>query len=97
VRRRIPDDRHGGLSTAATVDLLWNSSLQNNCVVTLKFASVGTPTATSAYLELAGVARQTDSGSFTHYAGPVRAHAPSCVRWGGSAGGVAFNSPSEHC
>ena len=85
------------LSTAGTVNLLWNSSLQNNCVVTLKFASVGSPTATSAYLEPAGVTRVTDSGNFTHYAGPVRAHAPGCIRWGGSAGGVAFNSPSEHC
>lgn len=85
------------LSTAGTVDLLWNASLQNNCVVTLKFASVGTATATSAYVEPAGAARSTDSGNFTHYAGPVRAHAPGCIRWGGSAGGVAFNSPSEHC
>lgn len=85
------------LGTAGAVDLLWNASLQNNCVVTLKFASVGTATPTSAYLEPAGATRQTDSGNFTHYAGPVRAHAPSCIKWGGSTGGVAFNSPSEHC
>lgn len=85
------------LGTAGAVDLLWNAGLQNNCVVTLKFASVGTATATSAYLEPAGATRQTDSGNFTHYAGPVKAHAPGCIKWGGSAGGVAFNSPSEHC
>src|SRR6266511_3568631 len=46
------------LGTAGAVDLLWNAALQNNCVVTLKFASVGTATATSAYLEPAGASRQ---------------------------------------
>jgi murein DD-endopeptidase MepM/ murein hydrolase activator NlpD len=85
------------LGTAGTVDLLWHNDLQNNCVVTFKFASKGTPTATSAYLEPAGSARQTDSGNFSYYAGPVRAHAPGCIRWGGSTGGVSFNSPLEHC
>lgn len=85
------------LGTAGAVDLLWNGAAQNNCVVTLKFSSLGTATATSAYLEPAGSARQTDSGNYGYYAGPVRAHAPSCVKWGGAAGGVAFNSPSEHC
>jgi hypothetical protein len=85
------------LGTAGTVDLLWKSSTSSNCVVTLKFSSVGTPTATSAYLEPQGAARRTDSGSYSYYAGPVTAVAPTCVRWGGSAGGVAYNSPSEHC
>jgi hypothetical protein len=65
--------------------------------VTLKFASVGTATATSAYLEPQGVARKTDSGNYGYYAGPVIAAAPTCIKWGGSTGGVSYNSPSEHC
>lgn len=83
------------LGSSGTVDLLWNGS--KNCVVTLKMASLGTDTATSAYLEPTGATRQTDSGSYGYYAGPVIATAPSCIKWGGSAGGTAYNSPSEHC
>lgn len=52
------------LSTAGAVDLLWNGS--SNCVVTLKFANVGTPTATSAYLEPQGAARRTDSNNYSY-------------------------------
>jgi sialidase-1 len=64
----------------------------------MKSASVGVPAATAAYLEVAGSARMTDSGSFSWYAGPVRAGAAGkCVRWGGSAGGITYNSPLEHC
>lgn len=85
------------LGTAGTVNLLWDGAASSNCVVTLKMSSVGTATATSAYLEPSGSTRTTDSGNFTHYAGPVKRSAPSCVKWGGSAGGVAYNSPSEHC
>lgn len=85
------------LSTAGTVNLLWNGGTQNNCVVTLKFSSVGTPTYTTAYLEPSGSTRTTDAGNFSYYAGPVRRYAPTCIKWGGSAGGVAYNSPSEHC
>lgn len=83
------------LGTAGAVDLLWNGG--SNCVVTLKFANKGTATATSAYLEPQGAARKTDSGNFSYYAGPVTAVAPTCIKWGGSTGGVAYNSPSEHC
>ena len=85
------------LGTVGAVDLLWNSSSRNNCVVTHKFTAKGTPTATSAYLEPQGAARTTDSGSYGYYAGPVKAAAPTCVKWGGATGGVAYNSPSEHC
>lgn len=85
------------LGNAGAVDLLWNGSIQHNCVVTLKFSSVGSPTATSAYLEPSGKPRKTDSGDFRYYAGPVREKAPTCIRWGGSAGGSSYNSPSEHC
>lgn len=85
------------LSDKGAVDLLWNGSSRYNCVVTLKFTSLGTATATSAYLEPQGTARRSDSGSYGYYAGPVTASAPSCIRWGGSTGGASYNSPLEHC
>jgi murein DD-endopeptidase MepM/ murein hydrolase activator NlpD len=85
------------LSTAGAVDLLWNGGAGNNCVVTLKFTSVGTASPVSAYLEPAGATRKTDSGSYGYYAGPVAAHSPGCVKWGGSVGSVRYDSPSEHC
>ncbi|WP_435871064.1 protein kinase domain-containing protein [Micromonospora musae] len=80
------------------VYLLYNTGNGNNCVVTLKDTAVGTKTTASAYLEVKGKARRTDSGSFDYYAGPVRATAPgTCVKWGGSTGGVSYASPFEHC
>jgi hypothetical protein len=86
------------IGTAATVYLLWNSGNSSNCVVTIKRSSVGTATATSAYLEVQGASRVTDSGNFEYYAGPVRAAAPDkCVKWGGSAGSARYDSPFEHC
>ncbi|MFC5834866.1 M23 family metallopeptidase [Nonomuraea insulae] len=70
----------------------------NNCVATLKAGSIGTASAVSAYLEVAGSTRKTDSGNFAYYAGPVVAAAPGkCVKWGGKAGSDTYNSPSEHC
>lgn len=86
------------LGTAGTVYLSYNASNGQNCVSTMKSTSAGTATATSAYLEVQGASRITDSGSFSWFAGPVRASAAGkCVRWGGSAGGVTYNSPLEHC
>ncbi|WP_410662516.1 sialidase family protein [Amycolatopsis sp. lyj-84] len=86
------------LGTAGTVYLSYNASIGQNCVSTMKSASAGTATATSAYLEVQGSARLTDSGSFSWFAGPVRAAAADkCVKWGGSAGGTKYDSPSEHC
>ena len=39
-----------------------------------------------------------DKGTFEFYAGPVRLKAAGvCIAWGGSAGGVTYNSPFEHC
>jgi murein DD-endopeptidase MepM/ murein hydrolase activator NlpD len=78
-----------------TVYLLFNGS--SNCVVTVKHRARGTATTTSAYVEPQGASRVTDSGSFFQFAGPVKKLAPGCVKWGGAAGGVAFNSPFEHC
>ncbi|WP_410598111.1 sialidase family protein [Amycolatopsis sp. lyj-90] len=86
------------LGTTGTVYLSYNASNGQNCVSTMKSASAGTATATSAYLEVQGSARLTDSGSFSWFAGPVRAAAADkCVKWGGSAGGTKYDSPSEHC
>ncbi|TDD49153.1 M23 family metallopeptidase [Nonomuraea terrae] len=84
--------------TGGTVYLLYNTGNGNNCVVTLKSTSVGTASAVSAYLEVQGSTRRTDSGNFGYYAGPVTAQAAStCVKWGGSAGSSRYDSPFEHC
>ncbi|MEV0196040.1 N-acetylmuramoyl-L-alanine amidase [Nonomuraea sp. NPDC050691] len=86
------------LGTAGDVFLLYNSTTGKNCVATLKKTSLGQATATSAYLEVEGQTRVTDSGNFSYYAGPViAAAAGKCVRWGGKAGAYTYNSPLEHC
>ncbi|WP_410815741.1 protein kinase domain-containing protein [Micromonospora sp. 050-3] len=80
------------------VFLLFHAGTGTNCVVTLKDTAVGAKSAVSAYLEVQGRARSTDSGSFDYYAGPVRASAAgTCVKWGGSTGGVSYGSGFEHC
>ena len=80
------------------VQLLYHAGTGSNCVVTLKESNVGTATQVSAFLEVQGRTRSTDSGSFKYYAGPVRASAAGvCVKWGGSAGGASHTSPFEHC
>ncbi len=85
------------IGTAGTAYLLWKAATNENCVVTLKARDIGAPTPVTAYLEPDAAKRRTDSGSFRYYAGPIRAHAPSCVRWGGSIGDANYNSPREHC
>ncbi|WP_326823367.1 M23 family metallopeptidase [Streptosporangium sp. NBC_01756] len=86
------------LGTAGTVYLLYNNSNGYNCVTTIKKTSLGAATAVSAYLEVQGKTRVTDSGNFSYYAGPVRAAAADkCVKWGGKAGSSAYDSPFEHC
>ncbi|WP_431914109.1 M23 family metallopeptidase [Nonomuraea jabiensis] len=86
------------LGSSGTVYLTFNAANGNNCVATIKKASLGKATATTAYLEVAGKTRATDTGSFEYYAGPVRAAAADkCVKWGGKAGSSTYNSPSEHC
>ncbi|MGW4497498.1 protein kinase domain-containing protein [Micromonospora sp. NPDC004336] len=80
------------------VYLLYHGGTGANCVVTMKESAVGTATAASAWLEVRGRARSTDSGSFAYYAGPVRAKAAGvCVKWGGSTGGASYGSGFEHC
>jgi sialidase-1 len=86
------------LGTAGTVFLSYNASNGQNCVSTMKSAGAGTASQTSAYLEVQGSARNTDSGSFSYFAGPVKASAAGkCVKWGGVAGGQTYNSEFEHC
>ncbi|MCW6006443.1 hypothetical protein K1W54_17945, partial [Micromonospora sp. CPCC 205371] len=86
------------LGASGKVYLLYNAGNGNNCVVTLKTTSVGTATTVSAYLQAKDESRVTDKGSFEFYAGPVRVKAPGvCIAWGGTAGGVTYNSPFEHC
>ncbi len=86
------------LGTVGRVYLLYNSGNGYNCVTTLKFVSLGTPSAVSAFLEPEGSSRTTDSGSFSYYAGPVKRSAPNtCVKWGGSVGSTSYTSPFEHC
>jgi murein DD-endopeptidase MepM/ murein hydrolase activator NlpD len=86
------------LGTAGTAYLLYNTGTGANCVATIKKTSLGTATAASAFLEVQGKARVTDSGNFTYYAGPVRASASGkCVKWGGKAGTATYTSPFEHC
>ncbi|MFC4121960.1 N-acetylmuramoyl-L-alanine amidase [Nonomuraea zeae] len=86
------------LGTAGTVYLLYNTANGNNCVATIKKTSIGTASATSAYLEVQGKTRVTDSGNFAYFAGPVKAAAADkCVKWGGKAGSSVYDSPFEHC
>ncbi|GAA0828802.1 N-acetylmuramoyl-L-alanine amidase [Streptosporangium amethystogenes subsp. fukuiense] len=86
------------LGSAGTVYLLYNNSTGYNCVTTIKSTSIGTASATSAYLEVQGATRVTDSSDFAYYAGPIRASgAGKCVKWGGKAGSTGYDSPFEHC
>jgi hypothetical protein len=84
--------------TGGKVYLTYNSRNGENCVVTLKTSKLNTKTRTSAFLEVKGGTRSTDSGSYQSYAGPVKKKAPNkCVKWGGSVEGASYTSPFEHC
>ncbi|WP_439379393.1 sialidase family protein [Amycolatopsis lexingtonensis] len=86
------------LGTAGTAYLSYNSATGKNCVSAMKSTSAGKATQTSAYLEVQGSTRVTDSGAFSYFAGPVSATAADkCVKWGGAADGQAYNSEFEHC
>ncbi|MQA77360.1 MAG: peptidoglycan DD-metalloendopeptidase family protein [Streptosporangiales bacterium] len=86
------------LGSAGDAYLLYSSSSGKNCVATLKRTNVGKATATSAFLEVEGSKRATDSGDFKYYAGPVAASAKAtCVKWGGSVGAEKYESGFEHC
>lgn len=81
-----------GLGSAGAVYLLYKDG--TNCVATVKSTSIGSASATSAFLEVEGSARTTGSGSFGYYAGPVTKAAPDrCVRWGASVGSSSYTRP----
>lgn len=85
------------IGTKGRAYLLYNSGNGYNCVVTLKSKGF-TASSMSAFLEVKGHTRATDSGSFTYYAGPVRRSAAGqCVRWGGTITGTGYTSAFEHC
>ena len=86
------------LGTAGTVYLSYNGANGKNCVSAMKSTSAGTATQTSAYLEVQGSTRITDSGAFSYFAGPVSAAAAGkCVKWGGAVDGQTYTSEFEHC
>ncbi|MCD0446084.1 M23 family metallopeptidase [Glycomyces sp. A-F 0318] len=86
------------LGSVGKVFLLYNSSNGYNCVVTLKYTSVGSPSAVSATLQVEGGTVAKDSGNFSYYAGPVKKSAAStCVKWGGSVGSTTWTSGWSHC
>lgn len=86
------------LGTVGAVFLMYNSSNGYNCVVTLKYTSVGTASAVSTSLQVEGGTATKDSGNFAYYAGPVKKSAPNtCVKWGGSVGSTTWTSAWSHC
>ena len=88
-------DHHG--ITGATIYLLYNSSTEYNCVVTLATTVYGS-VSMNATLAVEGGGSGSNAGSFTYYAGPVKEHAPSeCVKWGGSYKSSSWTSAWSHC
>ncbi|MFC7343141.1 M23 family metallopeptidase [Saccharopolyspora griseoalba] len=86
------------LGEAGEVYLLYNGDSGKNCVTALKAEKLDRRTPVSAFLEVRGADRKTDSGEFQYYAGPVRASAAqTCVKWGGSIGSAEYSSDFEHC
>jgi hypothetical protein len=91
-------DQQALANASGTAYLMYNASTKANCVTTLKATSLGTASDVSAFLEVQGAARVTDSGAFTYYAGPIKKTADStCVKWGGSVGSNTYESGFEHC
>lgn len=85
------------LRDSGYVFLLWSKDSRQNCVTTVKISGVGTPTTMNTYLQPDGGSPSDDSGRFGYYAGPVKAIAPSCIKWGGSIERDRYDSPASHC
>jgi hypothetical protein len=69
-----------------------------NCAVTIKTASVGTPTRTTAGLQVTGSDWSYDTGDYRYYAGPVKLYGKGkCVRYFGFHGGQSYTSPWGNC
>jgi eukaryotic-like serine/threonine-protein kinase len=69
-----------------------------NCAVTIKTASVGTATRTTAGLQVTGSSWAYDTGNYRYYAGPVKQYGRGkCVRFFGFHGGQNYTSPWGNC
>ncbi len=69
-----------------------------NCAVTIKTRSVGTPTRTTAGLQVRGSDWAYDIGNYRYHAGPVKQFGRGkCVRFFGYHGGVDYTSPWGNC
>lgn len=80
----------------ARVYQLYNGTY--NCVVTVKTASVGTPTLTNACIKVTGSGWNCNEGQFKHYAGAVWYNGQGkCVKYFGYHGGTSFESPWGNC
>ncbi|MEU7900914.1 hypothetical protein AB0B45_49825 [Nonomuraea sp. NPDC049152] len=98
--------RVGVSTTGGQLYLLYNASNGYNCVVTIKSVAVGTPTQTTADLQIFEGNRVAeayrDRKNYKYYAGPVKARAAGrCVAAYGDtdAGNNTFtnNIPKGHC
>lgn len=77
--------------------LLYNPRAGANCVVTLVTRSTG-KTFLDASLVVQGGSRESRSGSFPYYAGPIRLPAKGkCVMWGGASKTTHWTSGWTHC
>lgn len=80
----------------ARVYQLYNGS--TNCVVTIKTASVGKATRTTAGLQVKGSAWSYDVGNYKYYAGPVKQGGKGkCVRYFGYHDGTSYTSRWGNC
>jgi hypothetical protein len=88
-------DAHG-LGEARTY-LLYNTHAGTNCVVTMVPRSSGKVFLTAS-LVVQGGSRDSRSGSFPFYAGPIRLPARGkCVMWGGASKTARWTSGWSHC
>ncbi|MEU9024849.1 protein kinase [Actinomadura sp. NPDC048394] len=79
--------------SGGTAYLLYSSSTQKNCAVTMKTKNVGKASAVSVWLQAQGGSRTGDSGSYAWYAGPVYVKAPGvCVRFGGNGATAPYGN-----
>jgi serine/threonine protein kinase len=77
--------------------LLYNTRVGTNCVVTMVPRSSGKVFLTAS-LVVQGGGRESRSGSFPFYAGPIRVPARGkCVMWGGASKTARWTSGWSHC
>jgi hypothetical protein len=77
--------------------LLYNTRAGTNCVVTMVPRSSGKVFLTAS-LVVQGGSRESRSGSFPFYAGPIRVPARGkCVMWGGASKTARWTSGWSHC